>query len=256
MFNFRFLLLSLGVLIFSACAHAAEFTKFPLKLSPTSEMSAIRVSGLIEAGDTADFEDIIAKNSPILRRSIYLSLNSPGGDLVEAIAFAKLIRKIGFYTIVEENSSCISACFILYAAGFARMGQLPLVRSADEVTNIGVHRAFIDRADMAKLSPSEASDVVRRLTALSSKALRELDITDDTIQLIQKTPAAGVRFLTVGQLSAIPTPPWFDDLAIARCKLTLPANNTPESFAYFKRLAECQAEVIFDHHFKQFSANQ
>jgi hypothetical protein len=176
------------------------------------------------------------------------------GVVSSAIELARIVREVGFDTVVEERASCVSACFALYAAGFNRMGQLPLLRGDSDVTSIGVHRALIDSQAMKSLDPAAARAVVSQARELSSGALREFDVPEDIIQLVQNTPAAGVRYLTSGQLSVFMEPPWLIDLAHARCELKIPQGtmSAAEGAAYFNKLAGCKARVLGGHRTKYF----
>ena len=154
------LLALLVTFFFSTQVSAVTFESDAIRLFE-NEAPIVRISGRIAPGDAKAFAKIIREKPDQLRLRTYLSLDSPGGDLKEAIALARIIRDVGFDTIVEEHARCVSACFVLYAAGFRRMGQLPLFSNRTE-SAIGVHRAFIDPELMKTLEPSAASEVVRR----------------------------------------------------------------------------------------------
>lgn len=252
----RKLLILIYLLALSAIVHAATFQleDFVLGQGVETAMPALRISGPIKVGDAAKLRQLIYSERNSMRHRIYLLLDSPGGNLSEAIAMAKLIRFIGFNTIVDEHSSCTSACFVLYAAGYLRMGQQPLIRSSAEVTMIGVHRALLPVAEMRALSFEEAREVVKEAGELSTKALFDLDVPGDIIRLVQGTPAAGMRYLTVEQLNTFFDSPWLIDLAHAKCGLPIPAASASQQVAtqYSLRIHECMAKVLFDHRLELF----
>lgn len=55
-----------------------------------------------------------------------LSLNSPGGVVVEALEMAELVHKRRLGTFVSQNSICASACSLLFFAGYDRLAKGPL----------------------------------------------------------------------------------------------------------------------------------
>jgi len=197
----------------------------------------------------------MARKPDELRKRYFLSLDSPGGDLREAIKLARLVRDVGFTTIVEKDARCISACFMLYAAGFTRLGQQgeqPFSHPA--ISTIGVHRAFIDPEVMKRLGPAEAREVVRASVTISTAALREFDVPEPIIALMQATPASGVRFLTSDQLNTFAETPWLVDLAHARCGLVIPADSAgfKQGLEYETKLASCKLDVLVEHHSRKF----
>lgn len=233
----------------SAATFEAHEVKVMGKVYP-----AVMIRGKIDPGDPETFKRILVENPAEVRNRIYLSLDSQGGDLRASVALGHLIREVGFYTIVEEDSVCFSSCFVLYSAGFFRMGQLPLLRFDNEETSIGVHRASIERSAMAALGPGEARATSNRGEGQLAAALREFDVPESIIEMALLVPAAGLRRLTVGELNTFKVPSWLVDLAHAQCNLQIPQKNTGNAIAvqYFLRLGECEAMVLGAHRIKQF----
>lgn len=232
-------------------ANAAKFERASLTVQGAAQ-GVIIISGEIEKGDAAAFEQVIYENWQDTRYRLVLLLDSPGGDLGEARKLGQVIRKIGFNTLVHEDAKCISACFVLYAAGFQRLGQLPLFASREH-TSIGVHRAFIDRELMASLTPAEAQAVVRRSMEVSAASLREFDVPEPIIDIVQGTAAAAIRFLTDAELSTFMYPPWFLDLTNAQCVSTTAPSSEPPGGILQEALnhSRCRAMVLTNHRLAQ-----
>jgi uncharacterized protein YecT (DUF1311 family) len=77
---------------------------------------AIRATGVIEIGDAAKFQHLIPNASVDEKGLRRIILESPGGNVGEAMRIAKLIRANDFVTLV--GGECASACgMILYPAG-------------------------------------------------------------------------------------------------------------------------------------------
>ena len=104
---------------------------------PPSE-SAIFASGAIVSGKTRmEFEEFLRQN-PSLARGTLVVLDSPGGDVDEALAIGKVIRDRGFDTAVGSRSlgriqllndfspysieagACLSACTFTFLGGVNR----------------------------------------------------------------------------------------------------------------------------------------
>lgn len=59
--------------------------------------------------------------------ALVLDLNSPGGDLSEAMAMGRWIRHAKATTAVKPRSSCASACVYIFAAGVDKWPTGPLI---------------------------------------------------------------------------------------------------------------------------------
>jgi len=70
---------------------------------------------------------------PQIEIVVGISLDSPGGDLIEAEKFAGGIHSAHLNTVVGPHQQCASACFLIFAAGARRFA----ARDAE----IGVHSA-------------------------------------------------------------------------------------------------------------------
>lgn len=77
---------------------------------------AVKATGVIEIGDAAKFQRVSSEatvDDKGLRRIV---LESPGGNVIEAMRIAKIIRASSFMTLV--TGECASACaMVLYPAG-------------------------------------------------------------------------------------------------------------------------------------------
>src|SRR5215468_9386561 len=77
---------------------------------------AIRATGPIEAGDVARLQSIVPSATVDEKGLRRMLLDSPGGDVTEAMALAAVIRENRFVTLV--SAECASACaMVLYPAG-------------------------------------------------------------------------------------------------------------------------------------------
>ncbi len=93
----------------------------------------ISISGPIAKGDYRKVAAFVIDPSYPERLDAFLGavdLNSPGGDVAEAIKIAGLLDQSFAYTSVRKGGSCASACFLLWSAGVRRVNS----------GTLGVHR--------------------------------------------------------------------------------------------------------------------
>jgi hypothetical protein len=79
----------------------------------------IAVDGEIAKGDLARLRTTYER----ARRGsgLIVSLDSPGGDLSEAMAMGRWIRQTKAWTAISQHASCASACVYVFAAGVQKM---------------------------------------------------------------------------------------------------------------------------------------
>ena len=75
----------------------------------------IYLTGEILEPDQAAFEELAGRY-----RKAVVFLESPGGSLLPAIEIGKLLRQKGFATVVLDQSTCTSACALIWLAGTPR----------------------------------------------------------------------------------------------------------------------------------------
>lgn len=73
-------------------------------------LKVVYASGPIVSGDTARLRSALSRALRDPTGAKVLFLNSPGGDVQEAFAMAKLMNEIVTNTIVPPGASCASAC--------------------------------------------------------------------------------------------------------------------------------------------------
>jgi hypothetical protein len=126
-----------ALLLFAATnnASSAEFKSVDLRGNGSY---IITMSGSINHGDADKLRSLI------LSEIIYftaIELNSPGGNLAEAIKISRIIQELKIATRVKQGGVCASACFLIWIAGEPR--QASGQRSSSKYGNIGLHRPFI-----------------------------------------------------------------------------------------------------------------
>lgn len=110
-------------------AQAMQFAVLPLE---DSGKVVIAATGEIIPGDLDRLAATIERLPPTLRIVGY-SLDSPGGNLLEAEKIANGIHRMQTTVGVLGQARCVSACFLLFAAGATKL--------TDPTALIGVHSA-------------------------------------------------------------------------------------------------------------------
>lgn len=116
----------------------------------TLQGSAIRITGAIERGDLRKLQALLAtpEGARAFETRGTFILDSPGGQVVEALEIAQVMEGRFATTVVPSGAKCYSACFLLYAAGS--------YRAAGEGAALGVHQISIAGAPVADRSSALA----------------------------------------------------------------------------------------------------
>jgi hypothetical protein len=97
----------------------------------------IYVTGEIVIGDAGKFAQLETTPPKLV------VLDSPGGEVDNAIAMAKLIRDVGIPPLIPADKECLSACVMLFFAGSQRfMG----AEASSAFITLGTRRAAIQAA--------------------------------------------------------------------------------------------------------------
>lgn len=163
--------IGLCLLLCATMAQAATITH--KKLDATTEM--IRIEGNIVSGDLERFRQISLRYPKAV-----VTLNSDGGLIYPAIEIGKIIKVMGYSTIVEYKNVCLSACALIWIAGSER--------SLDTEGRLGFHASY--RNDNGKLVESGVAN------ALVGSYLTSLGASAKTIVFTTAAPPEDVLWLT------------------------------------------------------------
>jgi hypothetical protein len=149
----------------------------PPKLPPCS---TLRLTGQIESGDAARVEQEIRRNLPFVDE---MELVSPGGNVREAMLIGRVLRRFLISTQVPflidgsaslrgletqylpSDAGCESACFLVYVGGISRSG-----------TRLGIHRPVLTNDAMRELTPEQAGQFYRDISAEIRQYLIDMDV--------------------------------------------------------------------------------
>lgn len=156
-------------------------------IAPDGSVS-IDIQGPITAGDVSAFIEVateVSRGGSELR----VTLESPGGDFVEALAIGRLVRKLNATTIAhgivsedqkDDPKRCYSACFLIFTAGSIRDPEdnvwYAFTNKEVRIPVLGVHRPYIERATFSQLTLSEAKSAYKQIETETREYLAELGV--------------------------------------------------------------------------------
>jgi hypothetical protein len=198
--------------------------------------SAAFLNGEIVKGDYDKVVSLFARFHPYID-NIYLQ--SPGGDVIEAIKIGRLLRKYYIdvlspyhvssdnYHLLENPSDaeskndlthfhnkilseickgegciCASACALIFFGAPMRSG------------SVGLHRPIIDDPAFKALSPTEAESVYKPALTAISLYLEEMEVPKEFVEVMIATSSHGIRWITSENIKRSPS---FAEWADANC---------------------------------------
>lgn len=106
------------VLAIVAALTALPANAMSFSLVDNGGQRAILAQGEIVEGDAARLARALMRGTPNYHGTQQLLLNSPGGEVFEALRMAELMKKVGVATVVPDQAMCASACAsVLFIAG-------------------------------------------------------------------------------------------------------------------------------------------
>jgi len=157
-------------------------------LSGGVELNGIKIEGEIQPGDAQKFYVELKKDN-FEKTTIFL--RSLGGDVEEAIKIGQIIRRLRLTTEVptrfdsinksldlikidnETNRVCASACFLIYAAGVERIGNL-----------IALHRPYLPQEQAKTISDVDYIKLQNNMLNTIRKYLEDMEVNEFYIQKI------------------------------------------------------------------------
>ena len=152
------------------------------------------LTGTIVPGDLAK---IVAAVSAPGSFPKYFTLDSPGGDLLEAMRIGQFIRETATGTFVAKE--CSSACVFLLVAGTSR--------NALDDAAVGIHRPYFDPKEFSGLSLPEAEAKHRQMRSAARRYLEDMEMTTATIEKMFSIGSDDVYYLTPPDKARLLVPP-------------------------------------------------
>ena len=168
----------------------------------------IYMSGEIRYGDFDRFRAFLLENFNIYVGSQRLvTISSNGGDLVEAMKIARLIKEM--YAEVRVFETCASACFTLYVSAVERIS----------FGRIGIHRPYFDRRYFGGLRPPQAEKRQLELTKAFNLFLEANYVPRNLIDRMNETSSNEIYWLNEKEINDLGNySNWFEEFLLAKCK--------------------------------------
>jgi hypothetical protein len=170
--------------LISRSADAMTFKWFPTNNNDNSRI-IISMTGQINRGDYTRFINVF-KDLPEDTVVVGLLLNSPGGNMFDALKITEAIKGQHIGTMVASDSQCASACFLIFSAGESKVVSTRSFIGVHSLTTIDV-----GEDDSAK---SSTIDVARYCST-------ELKVPANIIGKMVSTPADSIYRLTPAELA-------------------------------------------------------
>jgi hypothetical protein len=216
--------------------------RWPLGFRPKAGMCATGyIVGDIQPGDFEKVRKVYSGSHPYLFRFL---LNSPGGDVDEAIKIGRFFRKyllnadapvkwfgisqMAFAEKVdcpgsdESKCLCASACSLIWFGAVHRVGR------------VGLHRPWTDSAAFRNAGPAEAESEYKRKMKEISNYLDEMEVPNSVAQKLLSTSSSDISWVDAEE--GLELSPSFEEWTNATCGRISPAEHVIE-----KKIASQQA---------------
>jgi hypothetical protein len=164
-------------------AQSAEIKGIPAK----SGNVVVTITGDITPGDADTLTAIVKQANGVGKLVANVRLNSDGGNLLEGVKLADVVRFGKISTNVGKSATCASACFLVFAAGQTKY--------ASYGAQIGVHGASDQSGD-----ETVSSDAA---TVSMAKIAKELGVPPTIIGRMVVTPPREMVWLTPQDLQSM-----------------------------------------------------
>ena len=231
----------------------------------------ISIIGEIEKGDTKRLLDAFGEFSPLCKKldelvvnpargkfDVRVRLKSPGGDVLEALEMANLLRRLHIWR-AEVDELCSSACFYLLATAHFKDCYSPENYPWD--CRIGVHRPYIPIEYLVNLSAEESDDFHEKVMERVGAFLEDMHVSSELVETMMATssnsmywlprvPSKNVELAGLGVevwqgFEASPIP-GYQEWVVGNCKdrVSPPVDDSiSERLAYSDRRVKCMNEI-------------
>jgi hypothetical protein len=256
---FRFLC-ALAALMLAGLAGSAAMASVTIADDGANGGSAkILIRSAIHKGDLAAFEGAIDRVSRTATARINgipfitVELNSPGGDVVEAIAIGRVIYRHAAMTLVRPGQECVSACVFIMMAGAVHtpIGAL-----------VGVHKPML--VSWRNMSYADARAKYDGLMLYLRGYFHELGVSDEAYDIMMRTGSADMHYFTWWEMEQLGLrgegPEWRARLAerqAAAAEQEARRNWVPDEAPSLPKIDEAWRQVVFmpgDLHGKDYYA--
>ena len=211
------------------------------------------LAGEISKGDYEKVATLLRANEPFLGT---FSLNSPGGDVDEALRIGRLFRKylISTWAPLTSNDdagpllfplnsgnplcsgqhcTCASACALIFLGGVDRLG------------TVGLHRPQIIDPAFRGLSPTDASTVYRQMLGRIAAYLDEMEVPKPIIKSMIATDSGDIHWVDAND--GLVRPPSIAEWEDASCGPRPILNSEMTNLSEFAKHSACELRLLSTH---------
>jgi hypothetical protein len=118
------------------------------------------------------------------------TINSPGGNVVAAMAIGRMYREAQMPLVVDEGAVCVSACVLVLAGATTRAVQ----------GKVGIHRPYFDK-DIAGMTPDKVRASYKATLESIRDYFRDMNVSETLADDMLRIEPAKVRFLSAAELN-------------------------------------------------------
>lgn len=139
---------------------------------------------------------------------LFVRLDSPGGDVLEAMKIGQLVRELKLSTSVHLGR-CDSACVFILVAGVNRLS----------ASGIGIHRPFFEQKYFSGLSADSAQKKYREMMKKTRTYLISMDVPTELVERMFRVPSNEIERLSLEDVEKwiSGSPASLDEWLIAKC---------------------------------------
>lgn len=218
-------------------SYQSRFLRATWESLPVSRV--IEISGVIEKGDTEKLKALVEASgfsecitAGLCPYNNTISLNSPGGNLVEALKLGEFIAEQNFNTLLAEGAVCESACALVFLGGYTNYeGFFFPRRYVHETATLGIHRPYFRLPDRTFSSEEVGNvvDIVNEGVSHATSYLLKVGIGLGLLERMYDTPGTDMYRLSPLELSA-------NQIFVLGTKRTVAELSRREVFAYCSRI--------------------
>jgi uncharacterized RDD family membrane protein YckC len=183
----------LRTIVFLAGAISVGLTSYAMDAPPTRQSMSYSLSsdtrqntylhfkGEFAANDVNRLVKVIHDNSPQ-----FVTFDSPGGSVADAMAMGRAIRAAGISTFIEPNASCVSACFLAFIGGVRRY--------ASDKATLGVHQSSFP-------SPISFGTAASHIESLKDYIV-EMGVAPEVLDIALETPADKMHYFKANEAAS------------------------------------------------------
>lgn len=242
--NFQLWITCAVFLAFSSGAISADFSY--KKLNPISGKDSINnflyITGEIEQGDSDKLKQLIALD--VEKFSVApIALSSKGGNILEALHIAEIVKNSYNPVAVSENAQCASACFFILSSAVTRYMD----------GRIGIHRPYLPEKIINNLSISQIEPKQNEMYSKVKIILAEQNIPQYLVDKMLGNASNEIYWLTQRDKDAIGfRAPWYEQMLVTRCGLDKKmeakyfATDDPSLLQEIRKMQHCEAKLKSD----------